>query len=34
LVEVTPAAIRLRKRFLDPNQRKRHERRIDTEAVA
>jgi len=34
LVEVTPAAIRLRKRFLDPNQRKRHERRVETEAVA
>ncbi len=34
LVEVTPAAIRLRKRFLDPNQRKRHERRIETEVVA
>ncbi len=27
LVEVTPTAIRLRKRFLDPNERKRHERR-------
>jgi GTP-binding protein len=34
LVEVTPAAIRLRKRFLDPNQRKRHERKIDAEVVA
>ena len=34
LVEVTPAAIRLRKRFLDPNQRKRNERRIDSEVVA
>jgi len=34
LVEVTPAAIRLRKRFLDPNQRKRNERRIEAEAVA
>jgi GTP-binding protein len=34
LVEVTPAAIRLRKRFLDPNQRKRHERKIDAEAAA
>jgi GTP-binding protein len=34
LVEVTPAAVRLRKRFLDPNQRKRNERRLDTEAVA
>ncbi|HEY0417898.1 MAG TPA: translational GTPase TypA [Acetobacteraceae bacterium] len=27
LVEVTPSAIRLRKRYLDPNERKRHERR-------
>ena len=27
LVEVTPTAIRLRKRYLDPNERKRHERR-------
>jgi GTP-binding protein len=34
LVEVTPAAIRLRKRLLDPNQRKRHDRKLDTEAVA
>jgi GTP-binding protein len=34
LVEVTPAAIRLRKRFLDPNQRKRNERKVDAEAVA
>ena len=34
LVEVTPAAIRLRKRFLDPNQRKRNERKIEAEAVA
>ena len=34
LVEVTPAAIRLRKRFLDPNQRKRNERKIDAEAAA
>jgi GTP-binding protein len=33
LVEVTPAAIRLRKRFLDPNQRKRFERRVDAEAA-
>jgi GTP-binding protein len=33
LVEVTPAAIRLRKRFLDPNQRKRNERKIDAEAA-
>ncbi|HQT75419.1 MAG: GTP-binding protein TypA [Rhodospirillales bacterium 20-64-7] len=34
LVEVTPAAIRLRKRYLDPHERKRFERRIDAEAVA
>ena len=34
LVEVTPAAIRLRKRYLDPHERKRHERRIDAEAAA
>ena len=34
LVEVTPAAIRLRKRFLDPNQRKRNERKVDAEAAA
>jgi GTP-binding protein len=33
LVEVTPAAIRLRKRFLDPNQRKRNERKVDAEAA-
>jgi GTP-binding protein len=29
LVEVTPSAIRLRKRYLDPNQRKRMERKSD-----
>ncbi|MDR3537955.1 MAG: translational GTPase TypA, partial [Acetobacteraceae bacterium] len=34
LVEVTPAAIRLRKRYLDPHERKRHERRVDAEAAA
>ncbi len=34
LVEVTPVAIRLRKRFLDPNQRKRNERKLDAEAAA
>jgi GTP-binding protein len=28
LVEVTPAAVRLRKRYLDPNERKRHDRRV------
>ncbi len=33
LVEVTPAAIRLRKRYLDPHQRKRNERRAEA-AVA
>ena len=30
LVEVTPGAIRLRKRFLDPNTRKRNERKVET----
>ncbi len=35
LVEVTPSAIRLRKRYLDPHDRKRHEkRRADVEASA
>jgi GTP-binding protein len=34
LVEVTPGAIRLRKRYLDPHERKRFERRVDAEAVA
>ncbi len=35
LVEVTPSAIRLRKRYLDPHERKRHEKRsADSEAVA
>jgi GTP-binding protein len=35
LVEVTPTAIRLRKRYLDPHERKRHERRVaDAEAAA
>jgi GTP-binding protein len=34
LVEVTPSAIRLRKRFLDPNERKRHEKRADADAAA
>ncbi|EFH12207.1 translational GTPase TypA [Teichococcus cervicalis] len=33
LVEVTPTAIRLRKRFLDPNERKKHARRSDSEAA-
>ncbi|HXT82702.1 MAG TPA: translational GTPase TypA [Acetobacteraceae bacterium] len=34
LVEVTPGAVRLRKRYLDPHQRKRHERRPDADAAA
>jgi GTP-binding protein len=33
LVEVTPGAVRLRKRFLDPHERKRFERRTEA-AVA
>ena len=33
LVEVTPSAIRLRKRYLDPNERKRADRRSDTQAA-
>jgi len=33
LVEVTPSAIRLRKRHLDPNERKRNERKQDSEAA-
>ncbi|HTW29611.1 MAG TPA: translational GTPase TypA [Acetobacteraceae bacterium] len=33
LVEVTPGAVRLRKRWLDPHQRKRHERRAESEAA-
>ncbi len=33
LVEVTPSAVRLRKRFLDPNQRKRAEKRSESEAA-
>jgi GTP-binding protein len=33
LVEVTPSAVRLRKKHLDPNARKRAERRSDTEAA-
>ena len=31
-VEVTPTAIRLRKRYLDPNERKRFERRAEAAA--
>ena len=34
LVEVTPSAVRLRKRYLDPHERKRFERRVDSEAAA
>ncbi len=34
LVEVTPSAIRLRKRHLDPHERKRSERRAETESEA
>jgi GTP-binding protein len=33
LVEVTPAAVRLRKRFLDPNARKRAERKAEDDAA-
>ena len=33
LVEVTPGAIRLRKRHLDPHERKRHARRAESEAA-
>jgi GTP-binding protein len=33
LVEVTPSAIRLRKRYLDPNERKRNERKSDSAAA-
>jgi GTP-binding protein len=32
-VEVTPVAIRLRKRYLDPNERKRFERKVDADAA-
>ena len=34
LVEVTPGAIRLRKRYLDPHERKRHARRLEADADA
>ena len=34
LVEVTPGAIRLRKRYLDPHARKRNERKIEAEIAA
>jgi GTP-binding protein len=33
LVEVTPQSIRLRKRHLDPNARKRADRKADSEAA-
>jgi GTP-binding protein len=33
LVEVTPKSIRLRKRILDPNDRKKEERRREVEEV-
>ena len=32
LVEVTPSAVRIRKRYLDPNERKRHEKKADAAA--
>ncbi|MCX7932783.1 MAG: translational GTPase TypA, partial [Rhodovarius sp.] len=32
LVEVTPSAIRLRKRYLDPHERRRHARRAEAAA--
>jgi GTP-binding protein len=33
LVEVTPKSIRLRKKLLDPNDRKRNEKKRETEQV-
>ena len=33
LVEVTPSAVRLRKRYLDPHERKRAERKADSQAA-
>jgi GTP-binding protein len=33
LVEVTPGAIRLRKRYLDPHERKKHARRAESDAA-
>ena len=33
LVEVTPSAIRLRKRYLDPSERKRNEKKADSQAA-
>jgi GTP-binding protein len=32
LVEVTPSAIRIRKRYLDPHERKKHQRASETAA--
>ena len=34
LVEVTPKSIRLRKRWLDPNERKRQERKREAERTS
>ena len=34
LVEITPESIRLRKRWLDPNERKRQERKKDGNQAA
>jgi GTP-binding protein len=34
LVEITPETIRLRKRWLDPNERKRQERKRESEREA
>ena len=33
LVELTPGAIRLRKRYLDPHERNKHARRAESEAA-
>ncbi len=33
LIEMTPSAIRLRKRHLDPHERKKHARRQESEAA-
>jgi len=33
LVEVTPSAVRLRKRYLDPSERKRNEKKSDSQAA-
>ena len=32
LVEVTPSAVRIRKKYLDPNERKRFEKKADAAA--